>query len=192
MIRFYLPFAALRRTKRLSERALVAASGLSRGAVRQLLRPEQGNATVGSIAQLANCFEADVEVLLAPKQQEIFSEYSTIAAALKIERDGFDTWKIHLFDLVDEFHRSLDPRLLMLPPHRTFDRALTALLASLVRDLCERNEISTPTWAARGYFLPTPWFVSEMQSLKASALLESPLSYRANNIFVLENFLMRA
>jgi hypothetical protein len=37
-----------------------------------------------------------------------------------------------------------------------------------------------------------PWFVSEVNSLYAMALFDSPLAFRNNNIFVLENFLNRA
>jgi hypothetical protein len=40
--------------------------------------------------------------------------------------------------------------------------------------------------------LSEPWFVSGMENLKASALLESPLPFRRNNVFVLGNFLSRA
>jgi hypothetical protein len=36
-----------------------------------------------------------------------------------------------------------------------------------------------------------PWFVSGMESLKAIALVESPLPFRLRKIFVLENFLSR-
>jgi hypothetical protein len=36
-----------------------------------------------------------------------------------------------------------------------------------------------------------PWFVSGMESLKAIAIVESPLPFRIRKIFVLENFLSR-
>jgi len=49
-----------------------------------------------------------------------------------------------------------------------------------------------PDWAQKDHCLPEPWFVAEMESLKASALVESPAYYKKNNIFVLENFLKRA
>lgn len=40
--------------------------------------------------------------------------------------------------------------------------------------------------------LPEPWFVAGVENLKATALVESPLPFRRNNIFVLGNFLSRA
>ena len=190
MIQFYLPFSHLRRQCRLSERVLAGRAALSRSALRALANPAVGNVTVGSVTKLAACFERDVEVVLSA--QEIFSEYSTVAVAYKIERDGFDSWKTHLFDFVDEFRRTADARLVLLPPPASSDQRIVALISSVVRALCEELGMSAPAWASRRHFLATPWFVSGMNSLKASALLEAPLHFRANNIFVHENFLARA
>jgi len=164
--------------------------GMSRGAIRQLMISDAGNTTLRSLDELATFFDREIEVLLTP--QSILAEFSTIASALKVERDGFPSWKIHFLDLVDEFRRTLDPRLILLPPHEKLNPRLRALLASIVRDLTMQSGMSTPAWATRKYFLEKPWFVSEMNSLKASALVESPLAYRANNIFVHNNFLSRA
>jgi transcriptional regulator with XRE-family HTH domain len=190
MIHFYLPFSHLRRQRRLSERDLADRAALSRSAVRGLANPAAGNVTVGSIDKLAACFECDVDIVLSGK--ELFSEYSTVATAYKIARDGFESWKIHLFDFVDEFRRAADARLVLLPPPSSSDQRIVALLSSVVRALCEELGMDPPGWASRRYFLASPWFVSGMNSLKASALLEAPLPFRANNIFVHENFLARA
>lgn len=172
MIRYYLPFTHLHKLHQLSERGLAQAAMLSRGAVRQLLYPaRRGNVTMSSIEHLAQVFDRDVEVVVGGS--DIFSEYSTVATALKIERDSFDSWKTHLFNFVDEFRRTMDGRLVILPPPSSCDGRITALLASTVRALCEELDISTPRWATLRYFIPTPWFVSGMNSLKASALLES-------------------
>jgi hypothetical protein len=189
MSRFYLPFTHLRHELKLSERAVTLSSGLSRGAVRQLEDPSKGNVTMNSINQLAALFERDVEVIVG--SQEILSDYSTVAIAMKIARDGFDSWKIHLFDFVDEFRRTADARLLILPPPSSTEIKIAALIQSTVHALCEEVSIDTPRWAIRRRFLPEPWFIAQMHSLKASAILESPISFRANNIFVLENFLTR-
>jgi hypothetical protein len=190
MIRFYLPFFHLRRALTLSERAVTLRSGLSRGAVRQLEKPSTGNVTMNSISQFATLLKKDVEVLVS--SHDVLSEYSTVVIALKIARDGFDSWKIHLFDFVDEFRRTVDARLIILPPPSGTELKIAALIASTVRALCEEVSIDTPSWALRRRFLPKPWFVAEMNSLKASAILEAPLPFRANNIFVHDNFLARA
>lgn len=95
-------------------------------------------------------------------------------------------------NLVDEFRRTLDPRLLLLPPVRDLALELKALLASIVMSLCGEAGMNVPGWARKRHPLPTPWFVAEVESLKAMALVESPLPFRRNNIFVLDNFLQRA
>ncbi len=190
MIYQALPFLALTRTQRLSERSLGRVVNLSRGVLRQLLGRTSGNLTLGSLSSLADFFRRDVEVLITPP--DIRSEYSTVAVALSVERDGFESWKIHFFNLVDEFRRTLDPRLTLLPPPKSLAPELTSLLAAIVKDLSEEVGMAPPPWALKRRFLPRPWFVSGINSLKASALLESPLHYRANNIFVHSNFLARA
>lgn len=189
MIRYYLPFGHLRKLKKLSERELAQAAALSRGAVRQLLHPAEGNLTMSSIVHLAEAFGRDVEVVVGGA--DIFTDYSTIAIAIRIEQDGFDSWKTHLFNFVDEFRRTADARLALLPPPPSTDKRIAALLASTVRVLCEELGIATPRWAMLRHFLPKPWFLAGMNSLKASALLESPLPYRANNIFAHANILDR-
>lgn len=189
-MRFYLPLSHLRKQRGMSERALAEAAAVSRGLVRQITCSENFNVTMKSIRHLATFFERDVDVILTAK--EIFPEFSTVAIGYKMERDGFGSWKTHLFDFVDEFRRAADSRLIILPPPSSLEPRLIALIASSTRALCEELEITPPAWATRRLFLPTPWFVSEMNSLKASAIVESPLVYRANNIFVHENFLARA
>ncbi|RIL10041.1 MAG: hypothetical protein DCC75_05205, partial [Proteobacteria bacterium] len=136
-------------------------------------------------------FDRKVNVVLTPKKR-CFSEYSTIAVAMKVQQAGFESWKLHFMELVDEFRRTLDARLILLPPPKDLEARLTALLASIVRTLCFEAKMDTPEWAARRYFLESPWFVSGIEALKASALLESPMAFRTNNIFVQDNFLSRA
>ena len=116
---------------------------------------------------------------------------STVATGLNIERDGFSSWKLHLMNMVDEFRRHHDPPLFTVPPPSNIDRRIKALLASSVLYLCEESNICAPEWAKENYFLPTPWFVSGVESLKATSILESPWCFRKNNIFVLGNFLDR-
>ncbi len=118
-------------------------------------------------------------------------EFSIVATATKIKQDGFDSWKIHLMDFVDEFIRTADPLLILLPPPKDTDARIQSLLASVVQELCSKIDIEVPPWAEKRYFLEEPWFLSGMQSLKAGAIIESPLSFRKNNIFVHDNFLQR-
>ncbi|MCO6431016.1 MAG: helix-turn-helix transcriptional regulator [Deltaproteobacteria bacterium] len=183
------PIKKLRELKRLSERALAEAADLSRGCIRNI-KAGTGNSTVESLSAAAQALGKEVEIIVSDPIS--ISDFSTVATAYKVERDGFESWKIHFMDLVDAFNRTLDVRLVIMPPPKSFDKKLAALMASLVRYLCEQVEISAPKWSVKRYYLPNPWFVSGVESLKASAILESPTPFRNNNIFVLNNFAARA
>lgn len=188
MIQFYFPLAELMKERGLSERTLSEKVHSSRGAIRSIL--QGGNLTLDTLSKVSNYFNLDLTLTASPV--ESLGENSVLAASLYIERDGFESWKIHIFNFVDGFKRSLDPKLILLPPVRSLDPKLYALLCSIVKDLTQKFRLPTPSWAKRRYFLKDPWFVSEMENLKASALIESPIPYRENNIFVHENFLDRA
>lgn len=171
-----------------SERSLATKAGLSRSGLRPLMAREI-NIRVDSIAKLALQLDRDIYILATSPTTN--SDLSTIALSYKISHDGFDSWKVHLMDFVDEFRRTLDPQLFILEPTKKLHPKLMALLASTVLFLSHEAQIDPPTWALKNYFLQAPWFVSGMQSLKAIALVESPLFFRKNNIFVLNNFLER-
>ncbi len=130
--------------------------------------------------------------MIVGAREKIQSELSTVGVAMSVLNDGKNSWKIHFMNFVDEFRRTLDTRLLLLPPPNSLSIELRALLSSIVLMLCEEAEVAAPQWARKRVDLERPWFVSETESLKASALLESPLAFRRNNIFVLSNFLERA
>lgn len=102
-----------------------------------------------------------------------------------------DAWKTWLFNFVDAFRRTKDPRYVEVPPVSEVSDRMRALLASTVETLCEELGIPTPWWCLGVTCLPIPWFVSGVENLKVSALIESPIHFRKRNIFVLGNFLDR-
>lgn len=101
-------------------------------------------------------------------------------------------WKIHFFNFVDALRRSKNPELIAEPPVKTLGERERALLASITYQLCLELELDIPSWAKEKYVLKEPWFVSGIENLKAMAIVESPVSFKRNNIFVLDNFLARA
>lgn len=105
---------------------------------------------------------------------------------------GESSWSFHLFEFVDEFRRNPQPSLIVQAPDFRSSHRLQALLASAVEFLCAEQGIFVPWWCAGVPPLPEPWFISETESLKASALVEAPAQFRQRNIFVLGNFLERA
>lgn len=186
--KIYFPISALSGRLGLSERQLVSAANVSRMSVRQV-KKGVGNLGLNLISSLTSFFGLNLTVIASPESTA--SDFSTVATAYKVERDGFESWKIHFMDFVDEFRRTLDPLLILLPPHSDLDRRLSALLASLVRYLCEESSLTPPAWSTKRYYLSSPWFPSQTEALKASAIMESPSAFRSNNIFVQENFAAR-
>ena len=187
---YRLPFRYLREKAGLSERELASAAGVSRLTLRNA-EAAGGNPTLRSLALLARPLGRRI-VCLAVPTEEAPSDYSTVAVSQRVQQEGFSSWKIHYMELVDEFCKRIDPRLILLPPIRELHPQLRALLASIVLQLCEEVGQESPGWARQRYFLDDPWFISGMESLKAMAIRESPLAFRRNNIFVHENFLQRA
>jgi hypothetical protein len=186
---FLAPLRRFCEETNLSERVLAQKAKMARSCFRQLLLP-RGNFTIEKLADAAESLGARVTVLIA--KESGFSEYCTVATAMKIAADGFDSWKIHLMNLVDEFRRTHDPKLLLLAPPTSTDRRIAALMASTVLELSNEAECEAPSWAQTRIDLERPWFVAGMESLKASALVESPTAFRQNNIYVGSNFLKRA
>lgn len=105
---------------------------------------------------------------------------------------GESSWSLHLFEFVDGFRRNPRSNLIVQAPDFRSSHRLQALLSSTVEFLCVEQGIPVPWWCAGVPPLPEPWFISETESLKASALVESPAQFRQRNIFVLGNFLERA
>jgi hypothetical protein len=105
-------------------------------------------------------------------------------------------WHFSFFEFVDDFRAmSYDLSLVTDEPENLLMKNEGALLRSIVYQLCIEGGISEdkiPIWALKRQWLSDPWFVSGINNLYAMALVESPLPFRNNNIFVLENFLNRA
>jgi hypothetical protein len=117
---------------------------------------------------------------------------TTATVAAHIVADGEASWRLWLFELVDEVRRSGQVSLLQMPPTPDLPRRACSLLASTVEALCAERGWTPPAWCATVGPLPSPWFPSETENLKAMALVESPVWFRRRNVFVLGNFLLRA
>ncbi|NLB66575.1 MAG: hypothetical protein GX803_08915 [Lentisphaerae bacterium] len=101
-------------------------------------------------------------------------------------------WKLELGQFVDDVRRNADA-LQNAPRFPGDDERLRALAASTAEALAaEQGTEWVPEWAVAIPPLKQPWFVSGVESLKAIALVESPVYFRRRNIFVLGNFLSRA
>ena len=181
---------SIRRKLKISERTLASAVRLSRETVRGCLQ-HPNHAKFSSLQSIANQLHHEVTIEVHPAG-EPKSEMSIVAISIVVASTGFDSWKIHFFNFVDYFRVHPDPRLIALPPVSTLDPKLYALLQGIVESLTTEIGVPCPAWVRKALYLDQPWFVAEFQSLKATALLESSLPFRRRNIFVLNNFLMRA
>ena len=182
----------IRESKGISQRNLASKSGISFRCLQQL-ESQDHNWRVSSVRDVAHALglpEAGLDYHL-DRYFSIKSD-SVEDISLRFLQDGFDSWRTHLFNLVDRFRASSDPLLVANPPVKELDARLKALIASAVETLCNELSISTPDWRNGISSLPKPWFVSGIENLKAMALVESPATFCARNIFVLNNFLSRA
>ena len=117
---------------------------------------------------------------------------SVYHTSCRIVADGVDSWKIHVFDFVDSFRARPCSTFVKRGPTESLGVRLAALYCAVAASLCRELNISVPHWCNAFPPLEKPWFVSGVENLKAFALIESPVEFRARNIFVLNNFLDRA
>lgn len=99
-------------------------------------------------------------------------------------------WKIALMDFVDDFRRHKDPEALR-EPFEQGDEKMDAVLASVAESICDELKLPVPEWLGKVPACSDPYFVSGIENLKATAIVESPLRFRIRKVFVLENFLYR-
>ena len=186
------PIRTIRGRRGLSQRALAQRAGLSFRGV-QLLESPEHDARVSSLEHVARAFglprsgvrRAVSGVLLEPPG-------SLFCASVRMLEDGERSWRRHLMDSVDAVRRSRSPAELETPPPADLPVRLRALLAGVAETLAAECGASAPHWTSGVGPLDRPWFVSGYESLKASALIESPVPFRSRNVFVLANFLERA
>jgi hypothetical protein len=78
-------------------------------------------------------------------------------------------------------------------PRPSGDCRVDAALAALAEHLARRDEWPVPQWATDRLTPAVPWwFVAELTSLEATALQQSPLSFRKRGVFICDGALDRA
>lgn len=102
-----------------------------------------------------------------------------------------ENWIIALMNFVDDFRYYKDKAMIN-EPFELSNEKIDAILASVIEYLCDEIGMEPPEWVWDVPACKDPWFVSDMESLKAIAIVESPVYFRRRKIFVLENFLSRA
>ncbi len=182
----------LRKHIGLSQRALAAKAGLSYKTL-QLLEAGDHDPKVSTLQRIADVSGYPRgSVIRRIEQLWTLPEDSVAILSEKIIHERRDSWKILLFNFVDAFRVRPDRNVLIqYPPEEKTPGQWKALLASVVETLCSELGMKSPDWCESIVPLPKPWFLSGVENLKTSALMESPAHFRKRNIFVLENFLTR-
>ena len=181
----------LRASRGYSQREFARRASLSFRGV-QLLEEKDHNwrvASIRKVAAAAGLPGAGVDLVLSHFLQQ--DSDSVMIASIRMLSDGFASWPLHLFNFVDAFRTSRNEALIRAAPVDAIDARIKTLLTSTVEALCNELGVRTPAWCAGIAALDEPWFVAGIESLKAIALVESPVQFRKRNIFVLGNFLDR-
>jgi hypothetical protein len=70
-------------------------------------------------------------------------------------------------------------------PEPTGDRRFDALLAAIAEDLCVHADITPPGWVhASDRYLDGFWWISNLPSARARALVHTPASYRRRGVML--------
>lgn len=174
-----------------SQRAMASLSGLSFRTI-QLLESGVHDPKISTLKNIAKALGYPPDII-GHHLDIIFNEPadSILIISERILEEGEDSWKIWLFNFVDAFRQHKEISYIRNPPTQGLPPKIVALLSSTVETLCDELSIAKPTWCGSVSMLATPWFVSGVENLKATAIAESPIHFRKRNIFVLENFLSR-
>src|SRR5215471_17135025 len=97
---------------------------------------------------------------------------------------------------IDDFHETDEAGrsgLLETAPAATGDPRWDAFLAGLAEHLAYHGGLPVPRWTQRKErFLRTWWFLSDLPSVRASAMAESPAAFRRRGVFVTDDLFARA
>ena len=182
----------LREAQGLSQRALAARAGIAYKTV-QLIETGHHDPRVSTLDRIAQALGYPRRIVNERLRTLWESPPDSVAmVSERIVSGEPSSWKGHVFDFVDAFRRSGDPQLIKNAPVQGSSNFVRALLAATVESLCRELNVVIPNWCHNVGCLNEPTFVAGIENLKAMSLVESPLSFRRRNIFVLGNFLARA
>jgi hypothetical protein len=163
-------------------------------------RMESGEVDVGlsSVRRYLGVLRARLDVQLDSTAEPGFRPMTLESlgrAARRHVADGETMLRLCL-QFIDDF-READPvsrvSLLEDAPPPTGDARWDAFLAGLAEHLAYHGDLPIPRWVGgKGRSLKQWWFLSDLPSVMASALAESPAAFRSRGIFVTEDLFARA
>jgi len=121
----------------------------------------------------------------------------TLAEVARLTSGG-SAFDLCLANFLDEFYSAPNDSALTETPEllaaRLGDlgRVQDAYLAATAEHLAAAYHLVIPAWVVDdARRLRRPWFASQLESLRAVLLVESPATFRSRNLFVSENALSR-
>src|SRR5690348_11194645 len=112
---------------------------------------------------------------------------------------GGDSFERCLAEFLDEFYAGPNEQalanepVLLEPTSGDTGQVQDAYLAATADELSRAYRLPRPAWTStEPRKLHRPWFASQLASLRAVLILESPVGFRERNLFVSENALSRA
>lgn len=137
----------------------------------------------------------DVQVGEWPAPFQPMSLADVARAARRHAGDGESVLRLCL-QFIDDFREadaSIRGDLLRTAPGSTGDQRWDAFLAALAEHLAYHDGLPVPRWADRGdRFLKSWWFLSDLPSVRAAALAESPAAFRRRGVFITDDLFARA
>lgn len=122
----------------------------------------------------------------------------TLAEVAELAARG-ESFDLSLRNFLDGFFAEPSQAALAPEPVRLADNLVNlgdvedAYLAATAEWLAWKFSLQPPRWAFdETRWLRRPWFASQLASMRAVLLLESPAPFRSRNLFVSENALSRA
>ena len=183
---------ARRITRGVSQRKLASKAGVSFRTV-QLLESGKHDWRLSTLKKVSRALGLPGRAIERTIRRCLDREADSVAdISERICGEGEGSWPVHLFNFVDEFRRKPRLALVAAPPDPETPERLRGLIASTVEALCGEIGMEPPEWCWGIGRLAEPWFVSRAESLKALALVHSPVHFRKRKLFVLDNFLDRA
>ncbi len=184
--------STIRQAQGLSQRGLAALAKVSFRTV-QMLESGQTDPRLSTLNRVFAALGVGTDVVTSEIEHLLADGPASVhTVSRRICQDGEGSWKLWLFEFVDGFRRQPGAGLIKCPPVACASERIKNLFAATVETLCVKSGLDVPWWCSGIAPLAMPWFVAGLESLKASALVESPVHFRQRNIFVLANFLERA
>ncbi|MBK7585066.1 MAG: hypothetical protein IPI67_33365 [Myxococcales bacterium] len=121
-----------------------------------------------------------VLALAFPPEREVFERLMRGLAA--------GTRRSHDLAALHDFLAKLDAdeltRVLADPPRVGLSNPYDALVAAMIEHAASLKRARVPEWVLRTPPVSTPWFATELQSLRLHLLASSPPAFRRRNLFV--------